>query len=100
MPSNSTVDLNEVASNKHLDLIIRSEKSEDPKDAKWRRTKDAILFVMAITMIVCLFLYAGHTVLKPEASVDDKRWATVLLTTIVSGLLGYLFGQKSNSNLN
>jgi len=92
--ANNTIDLNEIANNSNLEVSIRSEKGENPKDACHRRLKDMILFVTAIIMVLCVFGYCAYLVINQQTSDDSRRWAMATLTMVISGLLGYLLGQK------
>lgn len=92
--TNNTIDLNEIANNSNLEVSIRSEKGEDPKDARQRRLKDMVLFLTVIIMVLCAFAYCSYLVFTPQTSEDSRKWAMATLTSMISGLLGYVIGQK------
>ena len=94
MASNNTIDIIEAANNGNLEVSIRSDKGEDPKDAHQRRVKDMVLFLTVILMVLCAFAYCSYLVFHPETSNDSRRWAMATLTSMISGLLVYIVGQK------
>jgi len=68
---------------------------ENPADGKLRRFKDYVLFIAALIAVgVFLWICVG-TVLDPNSSPDDKKWATALITGMSTALLGFLVGKKS-----
>jgi len=92
----SKIDLNTLANNPKLNLQISSIQEEDPLDARLRRIKDIILFIMAISFITGAFIYCGYTLLNFTSTADDKKWVTVIAGSIISALLGYLTGRRYN----
>jgi hypothetical protein len=89
------VDLNELANNPKLSLSILSNQDEHPQDAYIRRFKDIILFSTTIILLSCAFLFCGYILVSSNFSSDDKKWATVIASSIISALLGYLTGKSS-----
>jgi hypothetical protein len=64
-------------------------------DAEHRRRIEAliirtILITVSVVSVICLWI-----VLVPGQSTENAKWATTLLTTIVSGGLGYMTGKNS-----
>jgi hypothetical protein len=57
--------------------------------------KDIIISLAAlaaggIVVYICL-----NIILNPNAGTDDKKWATSLVASVASGLVGYLTGKAS-----
>lgn len=90
------IDINEIANNPKLSLSITSNQDEHPKDACIRRTKEIILFVVIIILIVCAFSFCGYVLLSNHFSSDDKKWAMAIASSIISAFLGYLTGKNTN----
>jgi hypothetical protein len=90
----SNIDLNAIANNPKLNLQISSVQEENPFDARLRRVKDIILFVMAISFITAAFAYCGYTLITASSTADDKKWVSVIAGSIISALLGYLTGKR------
>lgn len=89
----SQIDLNEIANNSNLCISITSNLEENPKDACIRRAKDVISFLTAIILLLCMLAFCGYIILSKDSSLDDKKWATALASSIISAFLGYLFGK-------
>lgn len=51
----------------------------------------AALVVGGIVIFACLNIILWN----PNASADDKKWATALIASIASGFIGYLTGKAS-----
>ena len=92
----SKIDINELANNPKLSLSIVSTREEDPKDALIRRYKEIVLFSVALTLILCVFVFCGYILLSKSVSADDKKWATAIASGIISALLGYVTGKSIN----
>lgn len=100
------VDLNEMAQRPDavVELQVRSPEHPEELQARLRRQeaqeqherrKDlavtaAVLFGVATLMGFCIW-----TVGSAGSSPDDKKWATALLTSIVTAGLGYLTGKAT-----
>ncbi|MBI3258250.1 MAG: hypothetical protein HYZ54_02030 [Ignavibacteriae bacterium] len=90
------IDINELANNPKLNLSITSSQDEPPQDASIRRFKEVVLFFVTLAIILCVFSFCGYMLLSSHFSVDDKKWATAVESSIVSALLGYLGGKKES----
>lgn len=90
----SQIDLNEVANNTNLRISITSPIEEHPADAKIRRIKDFILFIIALFFILCTFTFCGHVILDTTFGNDEKKWAMLIASGIISAFLGFLSGKK------
>jgi hypothetical protein len=89
----SQIDINDLISKSKLSLSITSNHDEHPKDASLRRYKDVALFSVTLILILCVFFFCGYVVLSKDCSIDDKKWATAIATSIISAFLGYLTGK-------
>lgn len=88
----STVDFSAPPANHKMSLAI--DKEETPEDAKHRRWKDKVIFVVALAVLVVAFLTClGVLVLGPQPADEKKIWAGVL-ASLVTGVLGYALGKK------
>ncbi len=78
--------------------------SEDPTDKKHRLEQEAyeashkrwrlnIIIVMAILGLCFVFYLCFLTLIDPETGINDKRWATVFVSSIVTGSIGFLTGK-------
>ncbi|ARB91811.1 hypothetical protein [Legionella longbeachae] len=68
---------------------------EHPTDAKIRRIKDCLLFVIVLIMILGVFCYCVSVFFNIRSFDEDRKWATLVITAIISALLGYLVGKSS-----
>ena len=78
--------------------------SEDPLDKEYRlkqeageaqhkRWRSTILFGFTLIGLSFVFWLCFKILSDPQASVDDKKWATALMTSIVSGSVGFVAGK-------
>jgi hypothetical protein len=89
-----------------IKIALESREHPDERDARLRREEaDAehqrrieglivrtILVTVSVAAAICFWI-----VLVPGQSAENAKWATTLLTTIVSGGLGYMTGKNSKS---
>ncbi|KTD56316.1 hypothetical protein Lsan_3004 [Legionella santicrucis] len=78
---------------------VESEKisfhEEHPTDVKIRRIKDCLLFFIVLVMILGVFCYCVSVFFDVKSFDEDRKWATLVITAIISALLGYLVGKSS-----
>jgi hypothetical protein len=102
------VDLNELwhAPGNTFDFKVASRESfeelqsrlrQQEAEAKHQRTKDWYAFLAGLISLagvggVCLWIAAGL-----HSSPDDKKWATGILTSIVTLWAGYLAGKSQGT---
>jgi hypothetical protein len=78
--------------------------SEDPLDKEYRlrqeadeaqhkRWRSTILFGFTLIGLSFVFWLCFEILSNPNASVDDKKWAMALMTSIVSGSVGFVAGK-------
>ena len=56
--------------------------------------KEAVLFLAALAGVGVVVLACFRIATNPNSSPDDKKWATSILASIVSGVVGYLIRGK------
>jgi hypothetical protein len=87
------------------DYVFTIDRIEDPEvrssrlrreeaDARWGRWKEGFLLVFVATGVGVVVYYCFSVVTSPASTADDKKWATSILTAIVSGAVGVLTGKK------
>lgn len=81
-----------------------SLSSEDPPDKKHRleqeannarhkRWRSTALFAVTLIGLSIVFWLCLQILSNPQASADDKKWATALIASIVSGSIGFVTGK-------
>jgi hypothetical protein len=66
-------------------------------NAKVGYVKDVLLWVMAIVS-VGIFVYICLSLINnPISSADDKKWATSIISSMTTGLIGYLTGKSQKA---
>lgn len=87
-------------------VALESREHPDDRGARLRREQDdaehqrrkemailgAVLASVGVVSVVCLWI-----TLRTGQAAENARWATTLLTTVVSGGLGYMTGKNSKS---
>jgi hypothetical protein len=91
----SQIDLNEFANNARFRVSIVSNAEENMQGAQIRRFKDVVLFVTTILFLVAAFSFCGYLLIGRQFSIDDKKWAMTIATSIITGFVGYITGKKS-----
>jgi hypothetical protein len=85
-------------------LLIESREAPDERDARLNRERAeaeherhkeimilrAVLTTVGIALLVCIVV-----IVMPGSPPENAKWATTLLTTIVSAGVGYLTGKSS-----
>ena len=66
-----------------------------PDSPDLRRRKDFILFCSAIAGVGMMAFICAWFLLRPSGTHDEKKWAMMVLSAIVSGLIGFLTGKAS-----
>ena len=61
----------------------------------FKRRKDLLLTGLAGLGIVAVGAFCFLALRSTASSADDKKWAQTVLAAIVSGIVGYIFGKKS-----
>lgn len=101
---NGKIDLNDLANrpDHQLSIVPREESAErearleiEKADAAHKRRIDFALHVAAFVVVgvaLCLCVWA---IVREGSTTEDKRWATTLLTAIVTGFVGYVTGRST-----
>jgi len=93
-PTNhGSIDLDAALRSGNLTLSI--DPTENQEDAKYRRLREFILFVVAITIVVVALVLSTLFLYESSTSAEDKKWVQSLLTLIIGSFMGYLVGKKS-----
>jgi hypothetical protein len=101
---NGKIDLNDLANraDHQLSIVPRedpetraAERDIKTAEAAHKRRIDLLLHVAALAVIgvavvLCVWMIAGA-----GAGAEDRKWATALLTSVVTGLVGYVTGRAS-----
>lgn len=102
--NNDKIDLNEIANrpDHQLTIVPREDPAErdtrlriEEANAAHQRRKESALHVATLVVVgiaigVCVFI-----VLRANSTADDRKWAELLLTAIVTGFLGYVTGKST-----
>ena len=66
---------------------------QEAYDASHRRWRLNIIILMTIISLGLVFYLCFLTLNDPTASINDKRWATAFVSSIVTGSIGFLTGK-------
>lgn len=101
---NGKIDLNDLANkpDHQLSIVPREEPAQrearleiEKADAAHKRRIDFALHIAAFIVVgaaLCLCVWA---IVRAGSTSEDKRWATTLLTAIVTGFVGYVTGRST-----
>ena len=64
-------------------------------DAQHRRWRTTVLFIFVLAGVAIVLYCCFQVLLNPQASTDDKKWATAIAASIVSGRIGFITGSKA-----
>jgi multidrug resistance efflux pump len=99
------IDLNELANrpDHQLSIVPREEPTEreariaiEKADAAHKRRIDFALHIAAFAVAGVALILCIWAIVRESSSAEDKRWATTLLTAIVTGFVGYVTGRSTN----
>lgn len=65
-------------------------KEDDERHKRWR---SSILFAATLVGVIFVFGLCVRIIGDKGADVNDKKWATAIMTSIVTGGIGYLTGK-------
>src|SRR3990167_8289927 len=83
-------DLNAFVEKGNYRIKLETIENEHPKDASIRRTKDLVLFFVALFMVLGIFVFCVFVVFSHEYGNEEKKWATTALGVIISSLVTHL----------
>jgi cytochrome c biogenesis protein CcdA len=72
----------------------KTRRGLEEADARFRRWGKAALFLAGLLMVLAVFVLCV-LIVTHSTSPDDRKWATGILATIVSGLVGFLTGRAT-----
>jgi hypothetical protein len=98
------IDLNDLANkpDHQLSIVPREEPLE--REARLeiekatfvhKRRIDLALHIAAFIAVGVALSLCVWAIVRGESPVEDKRWATTLLTAIVTGFVGYVTGRST-----
>jgi uncharacterized membrane protein HdeD (DUF308 family) len=87
--------LGSFADSENYNVKIESVKREHPSDARNRRFKDMALFIVALVMVLAIFVFCMYVICNHGSNDNDKKWATTIVSGIISALLGYMVGKST-----
>ena len=98
------IDLNELAQRQENNIEVQVKSPEPPEellsrlkrqeaDAKHERIKALIGYVAALLGMFFVCGFCVWVAVSSRSSADDKKWATAMLTSIVSLWGGYVAGR-------
>lgn len=76
------------------DKYIETFTQENPDDARFRRCKGMMLFCVSLILLLSAFGFCTYILLSHRFSADDKKWATAIGSSIITGFLAYLIGRN------
>lgn len=100
---NNKLDLNELAAKQDLTVNIASREDPAERDSRLRREeadaahsrrKDFALHVVTFFVIAVTFTVCAYLILAAPGNTEQNKWATATLTSIVTGLVGYVTGKS------
>ena len=68
---------------------------QESYDAQHRRWRTTILFIVVLIGVSLMLYFCIQILLNPNATIDDKKWATAIAASIVSGGVGFITGSKA-----
>lgn len=83
------IDLNDLLRKGQFDVSIKL--AENDQDARARRSKEQITFVLAVSMVGVVFLACLGDLLFGHPSVEEQRWVQSALTLILGAAIGASF---------
>ncbi len=66
------------------------QKAYDDRHRRWRSNA---LFAVTLVGLIVVFGFCLQIINNSKASADDKKWATAIMTSIVTGGVGFVTGK-------
>jgi hypothetical protein len=101
---NGKIDLNDLANkpDHQLSIVPREEPTErearleiERATAAHKRRIDFALHIAAFVVVGVALSLCVWAIVRDGSTAEDKRWATTLLTAIVTGFVGYVTGRST-----
>jgi hypothetical protein len=98
------IDLNALANkpDHQLSIVPREEPAErearlviEKANAAHKRRIDFALHVAAFVVVGVALSLCIWAIVRASSTIEDKKWATTLLTAIVTGFVGYVTGRST-----
>ena len=71
-----------------------SERSHRLRKENWSFwVKDVSTLVMALLILLATAIYCFWTLIRTDPPLDEKKFVMSILTSLVVGIVGYLFGK-------
>jgi hypothetical protein len=76
---------------------------EDP-DAKRHRlrkevwsfwVKEALTYIVALIILLMTAVYCFWVLLKPGTTLEERKWVMSVVTSLIVGIVGYVFGKST-----
>ncbi len=103
MPENK-IDLNDLAQSQNLKLSLATVEDSTERESRLRiaeadalhlRGKELLIYRLTATIIIGVVVLCFWIILSKGLSNDEGKLALALLTSIVTGLVGYVTGKSS-----
>lgn len=92
-PTPEKIDLNDLLRRQgQFDISIKP--SENEQDARARRFREQLTFILAVAMTAIVFLVCLSILLFGHVSADEQRWIQSALTLILGAAAGAAFNKK------
>jgi lysylphosphatidylglycerol synthetase-like protein (DUF2156 family) len=86
------IDLNDLLRQGQFDISIKPAENEP--DARARRFKEQLTFILAAAMTAVVFLVCLCILLFGHSSAEEQRWVQSALTLILGASVGAAFNKK------
>ncbi len=78
-------------------LVEQGWTLKTPEEAKHRRRKDLIVFVICICFLVAGAGFSVWVFLDPRFTPEQKTFGNGILTAIMGGIIGYTLGKQGKA---
>lgn len=86
------IDLNDLLRQGQFDVSIKPAENEP--DARVRRLKEQLTFILAASMTAVIFIVCLCILLFGHTSAEEQRWVQSALTLILGAAVGAAFNKK------
>ncbi len=98
------IDLNDLAQSQNLKLSLATVEDSTERESRLRiaeadalhlRSKELLIYRLTATILIGVVVLSFWIILNKGLSNDEGKLALALLTSIVTGLVGYVTGKSS-----
>jgi hypothetical protein len=57
--------------------------------------KEASTYIVALLILLVTAVYCFSVLLKPGATLEERRWVMSVVTSLIVGIVGYVFGKST-----